>query len=172
MKKVLTKKFFERESEIVAKELIGKYLVRQKGGKLIALKITETESYGGIEDLASHARRGITSRTKVMFGDPGVIYMYLIYGMYHMLNIVTSKKDVPGAVLIRAVEGLDGPGKLTKKLNIHQKFNGLPLSKKSGLWIEDRGGQIAEKDILKSKRIGVEYAGEIWANKLLRFSLE
>ena len=116
MKKVLKKKFFERGAEKVAYDLIGKYLVRFRRGKEKAYKITEVEAYLGEEDGGSHARFGKTGRNAVMFGPPGVFYIYLIYGMYSMLNIVTDKNQAPSAVLIRGVEEFNGPGKLTKSL--------------------------------------------------------
>src|SRR6185436_20546414 len=118
MKKVLARKFFERNALTVARELLGKYLVRKVGQKTVAYKITEVEAYIGPHDLASHASKGRTKRTEVMFGHPGHWYVYLIYGMYEMLNIVTDKFNYPSAVLIRGVEGVSGPGRLTKTLKI------------------------------------------------------
>src|SRR3989338_6335159 len=100
----LKHEFFNRKTLLVARELLGKYLVRKIGNKTIRAKIVETEAYCGPDDLACHASRGLTPRTKVMFGPPGHAYVYLIYGMYHCLNIVTEKKRWPAAVLIREVE--------------------------------------------------------------------
>jgi DNA-3-methyladenine glycosylase len=130
-------KFFERSAVKVARELIGCFLVRKlKNGKMERLKIVETEAYEGHSDKASHASRGETARNKVMFGEPGVWYIYFTYGMHYMLNIVCGPKGHPAAVLIRGVKGAIGPARLTKKLNIDKKFNGQPASKKTGLWIE------------------------------------
>lgn len=100
----LNRKFFNRNTVDVAKELLGKYLVKRTSGKIIKAKITETEAYCGSNDLASHASHGLTPRTKVMFGPAGFTYVYLIYGVYNCLNIVTEKEDYPAAVLIRGCE--------------------------------------------------------------------
>ena len=171
MRKVLTKKFFDRDTEIVAQELLGKFLVRQIGGKEISAMITETEAYDGPDDLASHASKGMTKRTEIMFGHPGNFYVYLIYGMYEMLNVVTREHGYPAAVLIRGVEGYDGPGKVTKFLHIDRSWNGKMAEKSTGLWIEDRGAVLSKSKIKKLPRVGVGYAGPIWSLKKLRFTI-
>jgi DNA-3-methyladenine glycosylase len=102
--KVIVRSFYARNTLKVAQELLGCFLVREYRGKIIRAMITETESYVGEDDLASHASRGRTPRTELMYGEPGHAYVYMIYGMYHCLNIVTEKKDFPAAVLIRGVE--------------------------------------------------------------------
>lgn len=168
MAKVLTKVFFERDTLIVAKELLGKFLV--VGNK--ALMITEVEAYDGHEDKASHASKGKTERTAVMFGEAGRWYVYLIYGMYYMLNIVTGPKDYPAAILIRGVESFGGPGKLTKALGVTKKLNNQIAGKKTGLYIEDRGIKIPQNKIKKSARIGVNYAGPVWSKKEYRFYID
>ena len=132
--------------------------------------ITEVEAYVGPRDLASHASRGKTPRTEVMFGKSGFWYVYLIYGMHHCLNIVTGKEGYPAAVLIRSVKGTIGPGRVCKFFRVDQEFNKKIASKKAGLWIEDHGVQINSRQIKKGKRIGVEYAGK-WKDKLWRFFL-
>ena len=173
MGKVLSKEFFERKTLVVARELLGKYLVRKINGKVIRERITEVEAYIGPHDLASHASKGRTKRTEVMFGEAGKIYIYLVYGMYWMLNIVTEEKDYPSAILIRGTENFKGPGVLTHELKISGKLNGKPLSKKSGLWI--KSGLKIENRKLKIRRfprIGVSYAGPIWSQKKLRFVLK
>ncbi len=172
MRKVLKKHFFNRSALVVAPELLGKYLVVKKDGKEEAYMITETEAYDGIEDLASHASKGKTPRTEIMFGEAGRIYIYLIYGIYYMLNIVTDKKEHPSAVLIRGLKDIDGPGKLTKKLGITKVFNTVEALPVNGLWFEDRGEKIDITHIQKSPRIGVDYAGPIWAKKDYRFFLK
>ncbi len=172
MRKILIKKFFERSSLIVAPELLGKYVVSTLSGNEESYLITETEAYDGIEDLASHASRGKTMRTEVIFGVPGRFYIYLIYGMYYMLNIVTDKEEYPSAVLLRGVQGINGPGKLTKKLGITKSINILEAKKETGLWFEDRGIKIDKKEIIKTPRVGVDYAGPIWAKKDYRFILK
>lgn len=181
MSKILADDFFNRNALIVAKELLGKHLVRKINGKETALMITEVEAYDGFEDKASHAHRGKTKRNEVMFGDAGYCYIYLVYGMHWMLNITTGEKGYPAAVLIRGVEGFDGPAKLTKFLKIDKKLNGEKVDllavalaeegKETGLWIENRGVKIKAKDIQKTPRIGVGYAGPVWSKKCYRFLL-
>lgn len=167
MSRVLPRKFFKRTALEVAPDLLGKYLVRRTDGKVTRMMITEVEAYDGFEDKASHASRGKTPRTSVMFGPAGVWYVYLIYGMYEMLNIVTGPEDYPSAVLIRGVEGIDGPGKLTRALDITRALNAQPASKEAGLWIEE-GTSVSKKYVTAGPRIGVAYAGE-WAYKPWRF---
>lgn len=136
--------------------------------------ITEVEAYDGPLDKASHAHRGQTSRNAPMFGESGVWYVYFVYGIHHMLNIVTGKKDYPAAVLIRGIKGTSGPAKLTKFLNIDKKFNNKPAIKKTGLWIESAsrrtGIKIKKSQIKSSPRVGVNYAEE-WKDKYYRFYL-
>ncbi len=170
--KVLDKSFFKKDAFFVAENLLGKYLVRRYRKKEIALKINEVEIYDGFEDKASHASKGKTKRNAPMFNEGGVFYVYLIYGMYDMLNVVCGKKGHPSAILIRGAGKLNGPGKLTKFLKINRSFNGKKIKKKTKLWIEDRGEVVSKKDIKKTPRIGVGYAGEIWSKKLLRYVLE
>ena len=165
--KVLPKKFFERTAVTVARGLLGKYLCRRYRGKVTRVMITETEAYDGFKDKASHAHRGETPRNKVMFGSAGHWYVYLTYGMHWMLNIVTGKEEYPAAVLLRGIEGADGPARLTKFMKIDKKFNGKLASRKTGLWIED--GEVKDFKIKKSKRIGVDYAGPVWSNRHYRF---
>ena len=170
MGKVLNKEFFNRDTLKVAKELLGKFLVRVYKDKTIALIINEVEAYNGPNDKASHASKGRTERNKIMFDKAGYWYLYFVYGMYWMLNITTGPKNYPAAILIRGAEKFDGPGKLTKYLKLDKKFNELPAGRKSGLWIEDRGIKIKPSQIIKLKRIGVDYAEE-WKDKLYRFKL-
>lgn len=171
MRKVLKPEFFNQHTERVAKELIGKYLVRRVRGKETALMITETECYHGYEDKASHAHYGKTDRNTPMFSKPGTIYVYFTYGMHWMLNIVCEKEDFPAAVLIRAAGEVVGPARLTKHLKIDKSLNGLPLGKKTGLWIENQGTKIKKSSIKKTPRIGIRYA-EKWTEKKWRFVLE
>lgn len=173
MKKVLSKKFFASPTLVIAEQLLGKFLVENISGVTRAHMITEVEAYDGPEDLASHASKGKTPRTEVMFGEPGVWYVYLVYGMHYMLNIVTGPRDYPAAVLIRGIihedgKNLNGPAKLTKALEINKAFNTLSATPKTKLWIEDRGITIAKNKIETSPRIGVDYAGD-WAHKPYRF---
>ncbi len=185
MRRILTKKFFNRPALLVAKELLGKFLVRKVGQRTISLIIAEVEAYDGPLDKASHASRGITPRNAAMFGEAGHFYVYFTYGMHWMLNIVTGPKGYPAAVLIRAgvksqeskvrnktrTPLINGPARLTKYLKINKKLNGLQAAKKTGLWFEARGVRIRQQDIIASPRIGVDYAGR-WAKKLYNFKIK
>ena len=163
--------FFNRPVLEVAKELIGASLVRrQPDGGTISSMLTEVEAYDGPEDLASHASKGRTPRTEVMFGPPGVFYMYLIYGMHWMLNVVTGERGYPAAVLIRGTTGVSGPGRITAHLRIDKSLNGKPAKKSSGLWFEDRSIDIADEQIDATPRIGVDYSGD-WSQVPYRFVL-
>ena len=166
----LNRKFFNRNTVDVAKELLGKYLIRKVNGKIIKAKIIETEAYCGTRDLACHASKGSTPRTKVMFGPAGFTYIYLIYGMYHCLNIVTEKEGYPAAVLIRGVGNIIGPGKVCRELKIDRGLNNIDITKSKEIWIENLDDQIDPRQIKKGKRIGVDYAGK-WKDKLWRFYL-
>src|SRR4029077_12916653 len=164
MRKMLGSSFFNRPTIAVAQELIGKYIVRQWQGKNIALMITEVEAYDGLNDLASHASRGRTPRTSIMFGAAGHWYVYFTYGMHWLLDNFTGQKYYPAAILIRAGRADDGqyvrgPARLTKFLKIDGHQNEKLASKKNSLWIEDRNVKIPHSKIIATKRIGVDYAG-------------
>ncbi len=175
IRKILPRSYFNRPTLQVARSLLGKYLVRENGQRRIVAKIVEVEAYVGPEDRASHASRGRTPRTEVMFGPPGVAYVYLIYGMHHCLNVVTEREGYPAAVLIRAVEvasGLvDGPGRVCRMLQIDRRLNRLDLTQGRALWIEDRGRRLPGARIAAYPRIGVAYAGK-WAAMPWRFRVE
>mgnify|MGYP001618292318 CR=1 FL=1 len=174
MGKILSGKFFDRPTLTVAEDILGTFLIRKIGRKKIEGMITEVEAYIGPEDKASHASRGKTKRTEVMFGKPGHWYVYMIYGMYYCINIVTEKEDYPAAILIRACDQVKGPGRVCKYFKINGStwltINKKPADKKTGLWIEDRGIKIKPARILRGKRIGVDYAGR-WKDKKWRFYL-
>ncbi|MDE1924780.1 MAG: DNA-3-methyladenine glycosylase [Patescibacteria group bacterium] len=178
MKTILKPDFFDRPALVVARDLLGKYLVRElpdpstkPGIKAVAFMITETEAYFGFKDQGSHAHRGKTPRNTPMFGEAGTIYVYFTYGMHWMLNVVCGKKDFPAAVLIRSAGGVVGPARLTKALSIEKSLNSKKLGKASGVWIEDRGVKISPKKIKKTPRIGISNRG-VWTNKRWRFVLE
>lgn len=141
-------------------------------------RIVETEAYGGRHDRASHAYRGKTRRNAVMFGSPGVAYVYFVYGMHWLLNVVTGAEGVPAAVLIRGVELLGagsrivGPARLTKFLRITGALNGEDLVTSRRLWLARPFSSAGKKHILRTPRIGVGYAGPFWARKRWRFVLE
>jgi DNA-3-methyladenine glycosylase len=173
--------FYDRSDvTLVAKELLGKILVTSFDGIITAGRIVETEAYAGVFDKASHAygnRR--TARTEVMYGNPGTAYVYLCYGIHHLFNVVTNKKDIPHAILIRAVEpieGIDtmlsrtgkmqldntltrGPGNVTRALGIFTYHTGKSLLS-DDLFIADDGYSITKKQIVTTTRIGVDYAAE------------
>lgn len=165
---ILKPAFFERDVLRVAEDLLGAHLVRRVRGKEVRHVITEVEAYDGIDDKACHASKGRTPRTEVMFGPAGHWYVYLCYGMYDMLNIVTGQEGYPAAVLIRGTREVNGPGRLTKALGITRALNGQSADKQSGLWIERSGIRMPKKEIVRTPRIGVGYAGE-WARKPWRF---
>lgn len=174
MSMILSRRFFNRPTVTVAQSLVGKYLVRENGTGTIAGKIIEVEAYIGTEDKACHASKGRTARTEVLFGPPGVSYVYLIYGMYHMLNVVTERPEFPAAVLIRAIEVdgelIDGPGKLCRELQIDRSLHRRDLTEGRSIWFEDQGVQVPPRQIGTFPRIGVDYAGA-WAKKPWRFRL-
>ncbi len=171
---ILSRDYFDRPTLEVARSLIGKYLVRDQGGRLIAGRIIEVEAYIGPEDKACHASKGRTPRTDVMFGPPGHAYVYLCYGMYEMLNVVTEREGFPAAILLRAVECegslIDGPGRLTRAFDIDRRLNRCDLTLGRSLWFEDRGTAVPAGLVNSHPRIGVAYAGE-WAHKPWRFRL-
>ncbi len=172
----LTQRFFARRSDAVARALLGKTLVCGDRAGLIV----ETEAYLGPDDLASHARFGKTERNAVMFGPGGVAYVYLIYGMYDMFNVVAGPDGRPGAVLVRALEparGVEGgaaaargPGKLTRALGISRRHNGIDLIRSGDLYVA-AGARVARERIACGPRIGIDYAGE-WAHAPLRFWID
>jgi DNA-3-methyladenine glycosylase len=169
-RKRLNHSFFRRDVLEVAPELLGKKLVRRyEDGTTESFLITETEAYRGEEDLACHASKGKTPRTTTMYLPGGVLYIYLIYGMYWMMNIVTGEAEHPQAVLIRGIEGYNGPGKLTRRLQIDRSFNTEDLSLSPRIWIEDTG---LHPPYIASSRIGVDYAGEKWKNMPWRFMIK
>lgn len=155
----------------LARRLLGKFLVRRIQNGVRAAMITEVEAYDGPRDRACHASRGRTARNAVMFEAGGVWYVYLCYGMHEMLNLVTGPRGYPAAVLIRGVEGIAGPGRVTKALKIDRRLNAATATPASGLWIEDRGVRVTSGDVKASPRIGVRYAGRFWAEKPWRFVL-
>lgn len=177
--KRLRREFFNRATIKVAKELLGKYIVRVMGGKKIIGKIVETEAYVGVDDLACHASCGRTPRTETLFGLPGIAYIYLIYGMYYCFNVVTEKKEFPAAVLIRAVEPrlrikeklASGPGKLCQYFKIDKSLNAEDLTVSKELWIEDQGEKVKPGQIIFKERVGVDYAKHC-ANYPWRFYLK
>ncbi len=169
--KIIEEFFYRDKTESVAKKLLGKLLVRKEANRWQIGRIVETEAYLGAHDLACHGAWRPNS-AKTLWGEPGRYYVYLIYGMYYMLNIVCEEKGKPAAVLIRAVEPLQnlnlkagGPGRITKAYNIDKSFDGQPAYRGNLVIVDDAD---FEYELGSSKRIGVDYAGD-WAKKPLRF---
>lgn len=182
--KALPRSFYNRPTLTVARELIGTRLIRILDGvKLVGL-ITETEAYISQKDLACHAKAGMTPRAQVMFGEPGHAYVYFTYGNHWMLNVVTEREGFPAAVLIRAIqpiEGVDsmlerrngrdtfGPGKLCQAMGITKSENGVDLTGTSGgLWIEP-GVKVPNSLVTKGPRVGLNNTPEPWLSKPWRF---
>ncbi|MCP4313632.1 MAG: DNA-3-methyladenine glycosylase [Bacteroidetes bacterium] len=163
----LDRAFFRRDVLEVAPELLGKRLVMADadGSKSIYI-ITETEAYRGVDDLACHASKGRTRRTEVMFGDGGHVYMYLIYGMYWMMNVVTSMEGTPQAVLIRGLSEVSGPGRVTRLIGVDKSFNGEDLVTSGRIGIEESENL---PSYTSAPRVGIDYAGEPWKSKPWRF---
>jgi DNA-3-methyladenine glycosylase len=180
----LPRKFYDRPTLTVARELIGARLVRLLDGvKLVGL-ITETEAYISQKDLACHAKAGLTQRTAVMFGKPGRAYVYFTYGNHWLLNAVTEREGFPAAVLIRAIQPIEGievmsarrsgrdtfgPGKLTQAMGITKSENGVDLTETThGLWIE-AGLHVPNSLVTKGPRVGLNNTPEPWLSKPWRF---
>jgi DNA-3-methyladenine glycosylase len=168
--------FYRRSTPEVARDLIGAIVVRERDGLLSAGRIVETEAYGGPEDRASHAARGRASatrgRARLMFGEVGRAYVYLVYGMHNCLNVVAAAEGAAGAILLRAIEPLtgidgatDGPGKVCRALGVDRALNGASLRSRELRLIAGDGGSI---DVATGRRVGVDYAGE-WAGRPWRF---
>ena len=169
----LPRSFYDRDTALVAQELLGKWLVHQTGDTEHIGKIVEVEAYLGAHDLAAHSSKGVTERTKIMFGPPGHAYVYLIYGIHHCMNVVTEKEGNGAAVLLRALEPVknladktNGPSLLCRAMKIDRRLNGHDLLS-DDFFIT--APEVAEKfSIVKRSRIGVDYARH-WAKRRLRF---
>ena len=164
----LTDTFFQRPCLDVARDLVGKVLIRRTPEGEIRMRISETEAYCGEDDTACHAHKGRTGRTEVMYGEAGVLYIYLCYGIHWLLNIVTGEENHPEAVLIRCCAEAPGPGRLTKKLGITGKLNREDVTQSDRLWVEDDGFRC---EVVTDKRVGIGYASEEDQNRLWRFKM-
>lgn len=159
--------FYRRDCLDVAPGLVGKLLIRTlDSGERIILRITETEAYRGEEDTACHASKGRTPRTELLYREAGTIYVYLCYGIHMLMNIITGEIEQPQGVLIRACEVYDGPGKLTKKLQIDKSFNGEMIIGNPRIALADDGYRC---EIVRKKRVGIDYAAEKDREALWRF---
>lgn len=184
---ILPRSFYNRPTLTVARELIGARLVRILNSKKLVGLITETEAYISEKDLACHAKAGLTPRTQVMFGEPGHAYVYFTYGNHWMLNVVTEREGFPAAVLIRAIQPIEGveimlkrrdgrdtfgPGKLTQAMGIDKALNTADLTgTTSGLWVE-AGHFVPNKNVTKSPRVGLNNTPEPWLSKPWRFKMK
>ena len=172
----LPRTFYDRDTVLVAQELLGKRLVHKAGDVERIGKIVEVEAYLGEHDLAAHSSKGLTGRTKTMFGPPGFAYVYLIYGVHHCMNVVTEREGYASAVLLRALEPVknvagktNGPGLLCRAMEIDRRLNGHDLLSDDFFIAEP---EAAEKiSVVKRPRIGVDYAKH-WAKRLLRFYIK
>ena len=161
----LTKTFFQKSALEVAPLLLGKLLCRNVNGEIIKYRITDLEVYYGSCDTACHAHKGKTPRNKVMFESGGVCYVYLCYGIHYLFNIVTGPKDHPEGIMIRGIEGVDGPGRVTKALKIDKSLYGVSIESDL-VWVEDDG---FKAEYTTAPRIGIDYATEEDINKPWRF---
>ena len=160
--------FFSRDVLDVAPDLLGCLIVRTfADDRVKKYRIVEVEAYRGEEDLACHASKGRTARTEVMYHKGGLVYVYLIYGMYWMLNIVCSGDGNPQAVLIRGIEAYEGPGKLSKELEIDGSYYCEDLANSQRIWIEKKDD--TDLEIIGTPRINIDYAGPVWSRKKWRF---
>jgi DNA-3-methyladenine glycosylase len=165
----LTRDFYIRDVLEVAPGLLSRILViSSPGGITNRYIISETEAYRGEEDLACHASKGRTARTETLYLEGGRLYVYLVYGMYWMLNVVTGPEDFPQAALIRGLASCSGPGRLTRLMGIDKSFNGEDLVTSRRIWIEESG---VTPVFSTSPRIGIDYAGEYWKSKPWRYLL-
>jgi len=186
---MLDRTFYQMPTLDVAKNLLGKIIVRRSPNNYYAAKIVETEAYIGGNDTACHASKGLTPRTQLMFGEAGFAYIYFVYGMHYMLNVVTEKKGFPAAVLIRAIEPLEnieqmiinrggqeknignGPAKLCQALEINKTLNGCDLTINQEIWLEESQSK-TKLDIVAKPRIGIDYAKDEDREALWRFYLK
>jgi DNA-3-methyladenine glycosylase len=172
----LPRTFYDRDTRLVAQELLGKCLVHERNGVKRIGKIVEVEAYLGEHDLAAHSSKGLTERTKTMFGPPGYAYVYLIYGVHHCMNVVTERTGHASAVLLRAVEPVknltgktSGPGLLCRAMEIDRRLNAHDLLSNDLFIVEP---EVVEKfSVIKRPRIGVDYAKH-WAKRRLRFYIK
>jgi len=161
--------FFLNDVLTVAEKLPGMDIVLKKGDEEARYTITETEAYNGTGDKACHASKGRTPRTEVMFGEGGHLYIYFVYGMHWMMNIVTGKVDDPQAVLIRGAGEFSGPGRVTRGMGIDGSFNGESILTSPRIWIEDKNRSPL---LVRGPRVGIDYAGEPWKSMPWRFMIK
>ena len=171
----LPRSFYDRETIVVARELLGNYLVHLVAGVELVGRIVEVEAYLGPHDLAAHSAKGLTPRTRLLFGPPGYAYVYLVYGLHWCMNIVTEREGHGSAVLLRALEPVQniqrssGPGLLCRAMQIDKTLNGHDMES-DDFFVAARSGA-EDPEVVERPRIGVAYSG-VWATELLRFYLK
>jgi DNA-3-methyladenine glycosylase len=162
----------------VARELVGKFIVREHGGRRVCAMITEVEAYKGPKDRAAHSYNGRrTARVDPLYRDGGTVYVYFVYGMHWMLNFSTAGKGKPEGVLVRGVVAgeagkrgpIAGPGRVTRYLRIDKSLDGADATRSRHIWLEDRGVRIPAKRLKRGPRIGIDFAGPYWAARPWRF---
>ena len=173
---------FNRPTLQVARDLLGKFIVRRRGARRIEAMITEVEAYKGPQDRACHAYGGRrTPRVEPLYAEGGTVYVYLVYGMHWLLNFSTAGRDRPEGVLIRAIlpdsdreqTPIIGPGRVTRYLGIDKRFDGTDATTGAGsMWLEDRGVRIPPRSVRRGPRVGVDFAGPYWAARPWRFWIE
>ena len=164
----INKSVYKMNSPQLAPFLLGKLLcVRTEAGEVLKTRITETEAYFGEEDTACHAHKGRTKRTEILYREGGKVYVYLCYGIHALMNVISGPAEHPQGVLIRGVEGINGPGKLTKHLGITCAHNGIDIITSEVIWIEDDG--FIPENIHTSPRIGIDYATQEYRDIPWRF---
>jgi len=177
----LGRRFFERPAVQVARDLIGKFIVRRHRGRLISSIIIETEAYRGPDDRASRAFGGRrTGSVEALYGPAGTVYVYLVYGIHWLLNFKAASPNKPQAVLIRGVlstggsnrGAIGGPGKVSRFLKVNRSLYGDDVTTSNNIWIEDRGLRVPARLVKKGPRIGIDYAGPYWAAKPWRFRID
>ena len=177
----LGRRFFERPAVQVARDLIGKFIVRRHRGRLISSIIIETEAYRGPDDRASRAFGGRrTKSVEALYRPAGTVYVYLVYGIHWLLNFKAASPNKPQAVLIRGVlstgdsnrGAIGGPGKVSRFLKVNRSLYGDDVRTSNRIWIEDRGLRMPARLVKKGPRIGIEYAGLYWATKPWRFRID
>lgn len=167
--KRLKRTYYKQPATVLAADLIGKLLCRRTSEGILKYRITETECYYSEQDSACHASKGKTQRTRTLYEKGGTAYVYLCYGMHSLFNVVTGKEGFPEAVLIRGVEGYNGPGKVTKAMRIDRELNGIDLTSSKELWLEDDG---CRPKYRTAKRVGIDYALEKDREMLWRYIVE
>lgn len=172
----LPREFYDRDPRLVARDLLGMILVNRTDGVERLGRIVEVEAYLGPHDKAAHSSRGLTPRTRVMFGPPGYAYVFMIYGMHFCMNVVTEKEGLASAVLLRAIEPIrnisgsgSGPGRLSRAMHIDMRHNGWDLTGDTLFISSDP--EIRRFQVIRRPRVGVDYAGD-WARRLLRYYIK